>query len=99
MQVNISTSKCDSGDCANLFHVQSQESGESSVLPRLSGLIAIYDPALRNASPALVVARGVRTWELKIASTTTPRRGVLGTSSEWVRRARIVGERESIRKS
>ena len=91
MQVSIPTPKCDSGEWVNLFRVQSQESGESSVLLPLPSLIVIYD-ALRNASPALVVVRGARTWELRIASTTAPRRGALGRSSEWARRARIVGE-------
>lgn len=61
MQVNISTPKYGPGNRANLFRVQSQESGESSVLLPLPGLIAIYDPVFRNASPALVVARGART--------------------------------------
>lgn len=92
MQVSISTPECDSGVCANLFCVQSQESGEGSVLLPLPGLIAIYDPDLRNASPVLVVVRGARTWESRIASTTTIRRGVLGKFSGWERRARTVGE-------
>ena len=61
MQVSIFTPKCDSGDCANWFRVQSQESGESSVLLPLPSLIVIYDPVLRNAFPALVVVRGART--------------------------------------
>ena len=54
---------------------------------------------LRNASLVLVAVRGARIWELRTASTTTPRRGVSGRSLRRARRVRIVGEQEPIQRS
>ena len=92
MQVSTSATKYSSGGCTDLFRFQSEESGESSALLPLSGLIAVYGAVLRNASPALVVARGARTWELRTVSSTASRRGVSGRLLGWAKRVHIVGE-------
>ena len=96
LQVSVSVHGWGPGRCTNLFRFQGQESGKSSAPLPLPGLIVIRDSVLRSASPALFVARGAQTWELRIVSTTISRRGVLGGSSGWARRARIVGERRSM---
>jgi len=99
VQVSVSAPKYDSGGCTDLFRSQGQESGKNSAPLPPPSLVTIYDAMLRSASPVLFVAQGARTWELRIVSTIPPRGGVSGRLSGWARRVRIVGERESKRKS